>query len=459
MRITIPLIIAELTVPPAGLQTKVGNPAGGTVNSAIAQSEANANAYADSADATMQTQLQASIDGVIDHSLIGDANNTITGNSVVKTGVIGWNSQVYSNNGYIGSASCSFTNGSFVSTYHFMAGLNTDPTTNANYNTIDYCWYIANSPTVAKIYESGANIGNYAYAITPNTVFSIEYDGVDVIYKIDGITKRTVAAPAGLKLHFDSSLYGVNASIQNITFGSLQQTAAIAQTMTANANTAGILAAEYTIQTDVNGYVSGFGLSNNGSTSNFIANVDNFAIGKSGVTTSYPFLVSGSTTYLKSAMIQNATISAAMIQNAAITAAKIANATITAAKIANATITAAKIANAAITNAHILDLYASKITGDVNAITPVHITTAKTITTIDPSWTYITSITIAASTHPGGHTPCLVLSVSCTTSIAAYVKVQARIGGSVKGAGIAVPSTSETIALNANGPLTTGATT
>ena len=121
------------------LQTKVGNPAGGTVNSAIAQSEANANAYADSADATMQTQLQASIDGVIDHSLIGDANNTITGNSVVKTGVIGWNSQVYSNNGYIGSASCSFTNGSFVSTYHFMAGLNTDPTTNANYNTIDYC--------------------------------------------------------------------------------------------------------------------------------------------------------------------------------------------------------------------------------------------------------------------------------------------------------------------------------
>jgi hypothetical protein len=50
------------------------------------------------------------------------------------------------------------------------------------------------------------------------------------------------------------------------------------------------LSAQYMLKTDVNGYVSGFGLYNDGATSQFIVNVDDFAIGRPGEN-KFPFII------------------------------------------------------------------------------------------------------------------------------------------------------------------------
>jgi hypothetical protein len=109
------------------------------------------------------------------------------------------------------------------------------------------------------------------------------------------------------------------------------------------------LNAEYTLKIDNNGKVAGFGLASEtntaGTTSYFQVAADRFAVITSGTPTSanIPFIVSGSTTYIKSAAIQDASIGNAKITNAAITNAKIADAAITSAKIQDAQITTAKI--------------------------------------------------------------------------------------------------------------------
>jgi len=57
-----------------------------------------------------------------------------------------------------------------------------------------------------------------------------------------------------------------------------QNKAAIAQEATVRANADGDLFAQYTLRLDVNGYVTGFGLANSGTTSDFIVRADRFSI-------------------------------------------------------------------------------------------------------------------------------------------------------------------------------------
>jgi hypothetical protein len=88
--------------------------------------------------------------------------------------------------------------------------------------------------------------------------------------------------------------------------------------------------AQYTVKIDVNGYVAGFGLSvsdagEGGRTSDFIVNVDRFAIGRPGVTTNFPFVVSGNTVFISNAAIANAAITTAKIGDLQVDRLKVAN--------------------------------------------------------------------------------------------------------------------------------------
>lgn len=78
--------------------------------------------------------------------------------------------------------------------------------------------------------------------------------------------------------------------------------------------------AKWGVELDVNGYVTGFVLNNNGSRGDFIARVDKFAIGYPGTSTSYPFELVGSVTYIRNAVIQNAAIDTLKVAGNAITA-------------------------------------------------------------------------------------------------------------------------------------------
>ena len=104
----------------------------------------------------------------------------------------------------------------------------------------------------------------------------------------------------------------------------------------------------YTLTTDVNGLVSGFGLINDGVTSSFIVHADYFAVGipnrgleKDNV---YPFII-GPVDGKNVIALNGAT----MITDAAITTAKIADANITTAKIRDAAVDTLKIGGDAVT--------------------------------------------------------------------------------------------------------------
>lgn len=137
---------------------------------------------------------------------------------------------------------------------------------------------------------------------------------------------------------------------------------------TANAVTG--IQAKYSVKTDVNGYVSGFGLISSANDavpySQFIFKADQFAFGAPGLTSAYPFVIQASATtvngvavpagvYIDAAYIKNGSITNAKIGNAAIDSAKIADASIGTAKIADASIGTAKIADLSVTTLKIAD--------------------------------------------------------------------------------------------------------
>lgn len=96
-------------------------------------------------------------------------------------------------------------------------------------------------------------------------------------------------------------------SVKQVSVTTNQQTASIEQLFTAHGNDIGDILTEYTVKFDVNGYVAGFGVTNDGATSQAIFNVDNFSIGKLGVTDIQPFIVNGSEVFINDAYIDKLT--------------------------------------------------------------------------------------------------------------------------------------------------------
>lgn len=404
------------------LTTSVNN------NATAITNEQTARSNADSALTTSISQLSARVAGSSTLSLTVSGGVTVAGQTATKsTGTAAtWDGQAYSANSFKNGAFCSFRAGQV--TGYTMAGLNSDPTTDASYASIDYCWYMAAGGS-ALVYESGTG---YVYGTyTTETVFSIVYNGANVVYMKDGVVQRTVATTANRTMSFDSSFHTVGNSINSIVFEPTASSVAAAQadilteaTTRATADTANAtaistlsttvsdhttsistqatsingLSAQYTVKIDVNGYVSGYGLASavvNGTpTSSFIVRADTFAVGRTGATT-YPFVVgtvNGATTVgingalvvdgsittrhlaansitAASGIIADAAIATAKIANAAITTAKIGAAQITTATIADAAIGTAQIANLAVTTANIGDLAVSTLKIAGNAVT------------------------------------------------------------------------------------------
>lgn len=99
-----------------------------------------------------------------------------------------------------------------------MFGLNADARSDHGYASLDYAWYTA-SDGVAYIYENGGSCGSFG-AYTTNDVFSVTYEGSSVVYRMNGVVKRTVTTTADRSFYFDSSFYEVGAAIKDVHFGS-----------------------------------------------------------------------------------------------------------------------------------------------------------------------------------------------------------------------------------------------
>lgn len=146
-------------------------------------------------------------------------------------------------------------------------------------------------------------------------------------------------------------------------------------TSTVNNNTATIqttktvtdgVAAQYMVKTDVNGYVSGYGLYNTGVTSEFVVLADRFAIVTPGINPTVPFAVDANGVFIQTAFIRelnagkitgqivnnqiaDLTINGVKLSNGAVTADKIFAGSVTADKIEAGAITADKIQAGSIT--------------------------------------------------------------------------------------------------------------
>ncbi|MCX6788281.1 MAG: shufflon system plasmid conjugative transfer pilus tip adhesin PilV, partial [Candidatus Jorgensenbacteria bacterium] len=190
--------------------------------SAAACASGSAGLYYDSASASFKVCTNGgpsySLDSASGASLVAGSNMTLVGSSgATRNGSGGWDAQVYSKDGFPGGAYTSAVVQSL--SYSYMFGLNTDPTTDASYCSIDYAWYIT-AGTNGYIYES---CGNPATGITlaAGDVLAVTYDGANVRYLQNGVVRRTVAATITNPLYFDSSFTagGNTATISNIQVG------------------------------------------------------------------------------------------------------------------------------------------------------------------------------------------------------------------------------------------------
>ena len=145
-----------------------------------------------------------------------------TQGGIYKTGgAAAWDAQAYTNTGYTGGAYLRFKVAADRATGGgWMFGINSDPATDANYPSIDYCWY--NYPGYAEVYQSGVStwqdVGN---PMQVGDVFEIYYDNANIYYYRNGALKLTTVTTANRTFYVDSSFVGIytSAQVTDIYFG------------------------------------------------------------------------------------------------------------------------------------------------------------------------------------------------------------------------------------------------
>ena len=125
-------------------------------------------------------------------------NNFTTGTGTWGTGEIR-TTQGYSTKVYVSCVPSHNATGNQA-----MIALNSDPTLDSSYTSLDYAWFF-NGYGQTAIWESNAQVATPAGGYGAGNVFKIDYDGTNVIYSRDGVAQRTVARSVSGLLYLDSS--------------------------------------------------------------------------------------------------------------------------------------------------------------------------------------------------------------------------------------------------------------
>jgi len=210
---------------PGGAQLKfdanglvISNSAGLDIFTVVSTAQNAASASATSAS-TAATNATAALAVAGSTTWLGDAGiEIVTGTQLKKTlATNAWDVQRYSAESYVGGAYITFIPSN--TTYHFMVGLDTNPTENASFSSIDHAWYCTGNGTLL-IYESGQST-DPTLLYTNNTVLSIIYDGRYVKYYKDGTLIRSVdkGIASNIKYYADSSFNSQNSEVRSLRFG------------------------------------------------------------------------------------------------------------------------------------------------------------------------------------------------------------------------------------------------
>lgn len=149
-----------------------------------------------------------------DATFLTTGTMTLGGNAAEKASGTGWDAQVYSKDAYRGGAAAQAT--PEQANKYLMFGLNTDPTLDASYTSIDYAMYMVNDGSL-EAYESGVGAGVIG-AYAAGDVLAVTYDGSFVRYLKNGTALRTVAASPNLVFFFDSSFHDTGAKLSHMRF-------------------------------------------------------------------------------------------------------------------------------------------------------------------------------------------------------------------------------------------------
>lgn len=166
----------------------------------------------------------------------------------------GWDSDVYSPDGYVGGAFAGAT--PQTGDKNMMFGLNTDPLTDASFTSLDAAFYCQGNGAL-EIYESGNYRGSYG-TYAPGDRLLVWYDGVKLRYSQNGNVLREVPWSTSAPLHFDSSFNNAGAVLADIHYGPMSSTAqaqaaadaAASAASTAQTNASNALAAINNISND-----------------------------------------------------------------------------------------------------------------------------------------------------------------------------------------------------------------
>lgn len=112
-----------------------------------------------------------------------------------------WDAQAYTVEAFTGGAYVSFKPKLTIDQYN-MFGLNTDPATDASFESLDFVWYIRLG--ALQIYENRTLKGDFGKVEVGDTL-SIVYDNTSVKYYHNGVLKREVETSSNLTFHIDSS--------------------------------------------------------------------------------------------------------------------------------------------------------------------------------------------------------------------------------------------------------------
>lgn len=213
-------INGSLALGSTGLQP--GFEAPGTLNSAISISSNGALSGGGGGQVTLGgIGFSGNPNATSDLVLVG-RGVAINGNNAIRTAAYdgSWDADAYSRDSFTGGAYVSVVAADTIG--RVMAGLNSDPTYDTGYASIDYAIY--QDAGTAEVYESGASRGTFGSYVAGD-VFAVVYDGSSVKYLKNGAVFYTSvtasASQPNQKLYFDSSFFDLNAQLKNIRFGPL----------------------------------------------------------------------------------------------------------------------------------------------------------------------------------------------------------------------------------------------
>lgn len=134
--------------------------------------------------------------------------------SIFKTsGGFSWDNHAYTTQGYSAPLTLEFNKNSAYfdnGRSYAMIGFNADPTTNASYDTLDYCAYPYRYDTYS-VYHNGTQV-HFATQWNPNTKFYLVYDGSNIKHYNGSTLLYTSPSYTAGTVYIDSSFYAVAAN-------------------------------------------------------------------------------------------------------------------------------------------------------------------------------------------------------------------------------------------------------